>query len=228
MSSLTANAPVIERAQVERLVRQALERYLAGPGDAREDGKPRLVVNISARHCHLTQQDVERLFGPGHKLRVMKALYQDGEFAAEETVTVIGPRQRMIPGVRVLGPCRSASQVELSFTDGISLGIDQPVRKSGDHRETPGCYLMGPAGLIELPAGVIRAERHVHMGPRDAAYYGVKDGDRMNLRVESRCPGVLEGLLVRQGERIKLEVHVDTDEGNALDLANATRVELFK
>jgi propanediol utilization protein len=227
MSTLTTSAPAIERAQVERLVRQALQGYLAR-GDGRADGKPRLVVNISARHCHLTEEDVERLFGPGHKLRVMKSLHQEGEFAAEEAVTVIGPRQRMIPGVRVLGPCRKASQVELSFTDGISLGIDLPVRKSGDHRETAGCYLMGPAGLIELPAGVIRAERHVHMGPADAAHFGVKDGDRMGLRVESRCPGVLAGLLVRVGERIKLEVHVDTDEGNALDLANATRVELFK
>jgi propanediol utilization protein len=226
MSSLTAGAPPVQREQVERLVRQALEGYLSGRAEA--PARPRLVANISARHCHLTQRDVERLFGPGHTLRVMKALHQEGEFAAEETVTVIGPRQRMIPAVRVLGPCRSASQVELSFTDGISLGIDLPVRKSGDHRETPGCYLMGPTGLIELPAGVIRAERHVHMGPSDAAHYGVKDGDRMGLRVEGRCPGVLEGLLVRVGERIKLEVHIDTDEGNALDLGNATRVELFK
>jgi putative phosphotransacetylase len=233
MSTLTRAAPAADRAQVERLVRQALAGLLAKPrGDDRAaptaPAKPRLVVNISARHCHLTQEDTERLFGPGHKLRPMKALYQDGEFAAEETVTVIGPRQRLIAGVRVLGPCRSASQVELSFTDGISLGIDLPVRKSGDHRDTPGCWLMGPAGMIELPKGVIRAERHAHMSPAEAAYYGVKDGDRMKLRVTGSCPTVLEGLLCRVGEKIKLEVHIDTDEGNACDLPNATAVELFK
>jgi putative phosphotransacetylase len=226
--SATLTTASVNRAEVERLVRQALAGYAAANGKPAAPAKPRLVVNISARHCHLTQADTERLFGPGHKLRPMKALYQDGEYAAEEAVTVIGPRQRMISAVRVLGPCRGASQVELSFTDGISLGIDLPVRKSGDHRETPGCFLMGPAGLIELPAGVIRAERHVHMSPADAAHYGVKDGDRMNLRIKSRCSTVLEGLLCRVSEKFKLEVHIDTDEGNACDLTNADGVELFK
>ncbi|MGL4461261.1 MAG: PduL/EutD family phosphate acyltransferase, partial [Planctomycetia bacterium] len=122
---------------------------------------PRLLVNISARHVHLTQEHVEVLFGAGSKLTVYKALYQEGEFAADQTVTVIGPRQRVINSVRILGPCRDYSQVELSFTDGISLGIDLPVRRSGDHRDTPGIFLQGPAGILELKAGVIRAERHV-------------------------------------------------------------------
>ena len=102
------------------------------------------------------------------------------------------------------------------------------MRKSGDHRDSPGAYLMGPAGMIELKRGVIRHERHVHMGPGDAAFYGVKDGDRLNLRVVGDCPTVLEGLLVRMGPGIKLEVHLDTDEGNACHLAGATRCELFK
>src|ERR1700722_13016173 len=96
----------------------------------------------------------------------------------------------MIPNLRILGPCRDHSQVELAFTDAVSMGLDVPVRKSGDHRDAPGCWLMGPAGIIELPTGVIRHERHVHMGPADAAYYGVKDGDRMNLRIRApvrRC-----------------------------------------
>jgi propanediol utilization protein len=135
----------------------------------------------------------------------------------------------MLPEVRVLGPCRGASQVELAFTDGISLGIDLPVRCSGDHHETPGCILVGPKGVVELTAGVIRAERHVHMGPLDLAYYGVADKDRMHLRIESPgCTTVFEDLLVRAGENIKLEVHVDTDEGNAVNLEKATRVELVK
>ncbi|MCS6978032.1 MAG: phosphate propanoyltransferase [Gemmatales bacterium] len=216
---------MLDRTRVEKLVRAALRKHWQPPA---ANGRPKLVVNISARHVHVTQEDLERLFGSGKKLTPMRSLYQDGEFAAEETVTIIGPRQRMIPGVRILGPCRNYTQVELAFTDGISLGIELPVRRSGDHRDTPGCWLMGPAGMIELTRGVIRAERHVHMGLADAAYYGVKDGDRLRLRVVSRCPTVLEGLLCRVDPRYKLEVHLDTDEGNACDLPNATHVELFR
>lgn len=215
----------LDRSVVERLVRQALTGRLGANGQA---VAPRLVVNISARHCHVTQEDLERLFGKGHQLRPAKALYQDGFFAAEEAVTIIGPRHRMIPNLRILGPCRDHSQVELAFTDAISLGLDVPVRKSGDHRDSPGCYLLGPAGMIELARGVIRHERHVHMGPTDAAYYGVKDGDRLNLRIKSTSSAVLEDLLVRLAPNCKLEVHLDTDEGNAVDLAHATKVELFK
>jgi len=227
MSTATLN---LDRGQVERLVRAALLRHMPranGHGDGQQY-RPKLVANISARHCHVTQQDLERLFGPGHKLTPMKHLYQDGEFASEEAVTVIGPRQRMIPGLRILGPCRDYTQVELAFTDGISLGIDLPVRRSGDHRETPGCWLMGPAGMIELDKGVIRAERHVHMGPKDAEFYGVKHGDRLHMRVVSGCSMVLENLLCRVDERYKLEIHIDTDEGNACDLSHATKVELIK
>lgn len=187
-----------------------------------------MVVNISARHCHVTQEDLERLFGKGHRLTVHKPLYQDGFFAAAETVTIVGPRHRLIPNLRILGPCRDHSQVELAFTDAISLGLDVPVRKSGDHRDSPGCYLLGPAGMIELPRGVIRHERHVHMGPSDAAFYSVRDGDRLNLRIRSTCAAVLEDLLVRVASASKLEVHLDTDEGNAADLPHATRVELFR
>jgi propanediol utilization protein len=221
----------LDRTLVERLVRQTLLRQLGGNGQAdgsRPVGKPKLVVNISARHCHVTQTDLERLFGKGHQLTPHKQLYQDGFFAAAETVTIIGPRHRMIPNLRILGPCRDHSQVELAFTDAISLGLDVPVRKSGDHRDSLGCYLLGPAGMIELPRGVIRHERHVHIGPADAAYFGVKDGDRMNLRVKGTCSMVLEDLLVRLAPAAKLEVHLDTDEGNACDLTHAIRVELFK
>jgi len=221
----------LDRGVIERLVRDTLLRRVAGNGKPAANGKPgipRLVVNISARHCHVTKGDLERLFGKGHQLTVHKPLYQDGFFAAAETVTIIGPRHRMIPNLRILGPCRDHGQVELAFTDAISLGLDVPVRKSGDHRDSPGCYLLGPAGMIELPRGVIRHERHVHIGPADAAYYGVRDGDRLKLRVQSTCSMVLEDLLVRLAPASKLEVHLDTDEGNACDLTHATQVELFK
>ena len=158
----------------------------------------------------------------------MKELYQDGFYAAEETVMVVGPRRRMLPSVRVLGPTRPASQVELAFTDAISLGIDVPVRRSGDIDGTPGCVLVGPAGVVELQQGVIRAERHVHMNFTDAEHYGVKNGDRMSLSIQSSCTLVLRDLLVRADETSKLEVHLDTDEGNAADLENAARCELLK
>jgi putative phosphotransacetylase len=233
--SATATAT---RDQIESMVRSILLRSMgAAPapagGDGHGNGKaasgpPKVIVNISARHCHLTQEDVDVLFGKGHQLTPMKRLYQDTDFAAEETVAVVGPRQRMIPGVRILGPCRKFSQVELAFTDAISLGIDVPVRLSGDIEDTPGCLLIGPKGSLVMPKGVIRAERHVHMGPRDAEYYGVKHLDRMNMKVESPCPSTLEGLLVRTHPDWKLEVHIDTDEANACDLAHATNVILTK
>ncbi|MHB8901014.1 MAG: phosphate propanoyltransferase [Thermoguttaceae bacterium] len=219
MSTLSS----IDRSAVEQIVREIVLKQLGGPA-----GKPELVVSISARHVHVTDEDCERLFGPGRKLTPAKDLYQDGYYAAEETVMIVGPRRRMLPSVRILGPTRSATQVELAFTDGISLGIDLPVRQSGDVQGTPGCTLIGPAGSIDLKQGVIRAERHVHMGPDDARFYGVKDGDRMSLRVNSSCRTVFDEMLVRVGKGIKLEVHLDTDEGNAADLENAASVELFK
>jgi len=219
-------AATLVRAEIERTVRDILAKRFSADG-LRPKANP-LVVNISARHVHLTDEHVRVLFGKA-ALEPMKPLYQDGFYAAQETVAVIGPRLRMIPQVRVLGPCRGDSQVELAFTDGISLGIDLPVRISGDLHDTPGCVLVGPAGVVELKKGVIRAMRHVHMGPADLAHYGVKNGESMNLRVVSAgCTTVLEDLVIRAGENIKLEVHLDTDEGNAINLEGASSVELVK
>src|SRR5437763_3051046 len=164
----------LERREVEQLVREVLRERLRSrnlPPPAversatnRTAGPPNpLVVNVSARHMHVTPADLEVLFGPGSKLSKLKDLYQEGEFASEQTVTLIGPRQRIIPNVRILGPVRDYSQVELSYTDGIYLGIDLPRRISGNHEGTPGCVVMGPKGAITLNKGVIRAERHVHV-----------------------------------------------------------------
>jgi len=229
---LMASASPIDRSMIEQIVRQVVLQQAGsaanqrGPETAYE---PNLVVSISARHVHLSDEHVEVLFGPGRTLTEMKPLYQDGYFAAEETVMIVGPRRRMLPNVRILGPTRTESQVELAFTDSISLGVDAPVRHSGHIEGTPGCVLVGPEGVVELPRGVIRAARHVHMNTRDLDYFGVRDGDSMSLRVESpACSAVFEDLLVRPGDKIKLEVHLDTDEGNACYLDAATRVELFK
>ncbi|MDA0658329.1 MAG: phosphate propanoyltransferase [Planctomycetota bacterium] len=195
--------------------------------DARQSTEPNLVVSISARHCHLTDEHVEILFGPGATLTPHKPLYQDGYFAAEETVMIVGPRRRMLPNVRVLGPTRNHSQVELALTDAISLGIDAPVRLSGNIQGSPGCVIVGPHGVVELDEGVIRAARHVHMNRGDASRFNVKSGDLIGLRVESPgCTLVMEDLIVRPDDTSKLEAHIDTDEGNACNLERATRVEL--
>jgi len=228
MSVATLTPPGLDRTAIERIVREIVLAQGRGPNGAAVAGTPNLVVSISARHLHLTDEHVETLFGPGAKLTPMKDLYQDGFYAAKETVMVVGPRRRMLPEVRVLGPTRPHSQVELAFTDGISLGIDLPVRASGKISGTPGCVLVGPKGVVELAEGVIRAERHVHMNQEHAAYYGVKNGDRMSLRIDSSCGLVLRDLLVRADATSKLEVHLDTDEGNAADLEHATKVELLK
>jgi len=222
MSVLTGGT--IDRAAVEQIVREIVYSRFAPPG--RDGYRPKLVVNISARHMHMCPEHVEILFGRGATLTPMRPLYQDGEFAAEQTVTIIGPRHRMIKNLRILGPERKASQIELRVTDAIALGIDCPVRASGNIEGTPGCIVMGPKGHIDLRQGVIRAERHVHMSDRDAAYYGVKNGDRIRLRVHGNCATTFEDLLVRVNPAWKLEVHLDTDEGNACNLTKAQKVEL--
>jgi propanediol utilization protein len=236
----TASQP-LNRKEVEQLVREVLTQKLrqrATPPPVREQhlvqrtqpgGPPHpLVVNVSARHMHVTQADLETLFGPGSKLTKLKDLYQEGEFASEQLVTLVGPRQRIIPNVRILGPVRNYTQVELSYTDGIYLGLDLPLRMSGNHEGTPGCTVLGPNGAINMPRGIIRAERHVHMGEVDLAYYGVRDGDYLKLKIDGPCGLTFDRVRVRFHPKVILEVHIDTDEGNACDLESATRMELVK
>ena len=236
MSTSTLN-----RKEVEALVREVLTQRMKGKINApptREqhastsnsgNGAPHpLVVNVSARHIHVSQKDLEVLFGPGSKLTKLKDLYQQGEFASEQLVTIVGPRQRIIPNVRILGPVRDYTQVELSYTDGIYMGIDLPLRISGNHQGTPGCTILGPAGAIQLSKGVIRAERHAHMSTEDMNFYGVKDGDYMKLKIDGPCGVTFDRMKVRYHPKVILEVHIDTDEGNACDLETATRMELMK
>jgi len=225
---MTVATPVPHRAVVEHLVRQAVYARLGKALPRIASGPNPLVVNVSARHCHLTPETVEVLFGKGQQLTVHKWLYQEGAFAAKETVTLIGPRSRVISNLRILGPCRNLNQVELAYTDSIALGFDIPLRLSGDIKGTPGAMLMGPAGFFEMPEGVIRAMRHVHLSPADAEFYGVKAGDRMKLRTGGDCGIVLDKMLCRVDKSFKLEVHIDTDEGNACNLQPDTQVELTK
>lgn len=238
---------MIDRHVIEQLVRNAIRQNSGASTGTRPapaspaktplaknplgwvDGKPNLRVSISARHCHLTDEHVEILFGRGSVLEPEKDLYQDGFYAAEQTVMVVGPRRRMLASVRVLGPTRPDSQLELALTDSISLGIDAPVRHSGKIDDTPGCVLVGPAGSVQLSRGVIRAARHVHMNLSDCDYYDVHDGDMMTLKIVSPdCSVSFDDVLVRAAEGAKLEVHIDTDEGNACNLDAATEVVLKK
>ncbi len=225
---MSANPSIPHRAVVEHLVRQAVYQRLGKPLPTSVGAPNPLLVNISARHCHLTQEAVEALFGKGHQLGVHKWLYQEGQFAAKETITLVGPRSRVISNLRILGPCRTLNQVELAYTDSIALGFDVPLKSSGNIEGTPGGMLMGPAGFFKMEQGVIRALRHVHMHPDDAKYYQVKAGDDMKLKIDGPCGVIFEKLLVRVDPSFKLEVHIDTDEGNACNLQPGTSVELVK
>src|SRR6187455_2394858 len=178
---------IAHRAVVEHLVRQSVYQRLSRPLPRAASAPNPLVVNVSARHCHLTQEAVEALFGSGHTLTPFKWLYQDGQFAAKESVTLIGPRSRVISNLRILGPCRTLNQVELAYTDAIALGFEIPLRLSGNIKGTIGAMLMGPNGFFEMPDGIIRALRHAHLSPTDADFYGVKHGDMMKLKIGGDC-----------------------------------------
>ena len=226
VSMSSSTQPKISRDLIEQLVREQVYAAMKQPAPRQAPNK--LLVNISARHCHLTQEAVEALFGPGYKLQPMKDLYQHGQFAAKESVTLIGPRSRVISNLRILGPCRKLNQVELAYTDSIALGFDIPVKMSGDIAGTQGGMLMGPHGYFELKEGIIRAQPHVHMHPDDAAFYGVKHLDVMKLKVHGALGMTFDNLVVRVDPSFKLEVHIDTDEGNACGLKPDTFCELTK
>ena len=215
----------ITRALVEQIVREAVSKRL---GQAGGPSASKLVVQASSRHMHLCREDLETLFGKGHELTPDRPLYQEGNFAAKETVTLVGPRRRLIPNLRILGPLRKQSQIEIAFTDAILLGIDAPVRLSGNIDDTPGAVVMGPKGIVELTRGVIRAAIHVHMSPADAKYFDVKQGDLMKLRVGGDAGVTFNRVQVRIDPKSLLNVHMDTDEANACGLHLAKEIELIK
>jgi len=218
--------PPLSRALVEGIVRQVVTERLARPA---VPVAPALRVHASARHMHLCREHLEQLFGPGHELTPDRPLHQPGNYAARETVTLVGPRRRLISNLRILGPLRDHSQIELAFTDAISLGFKEvPIRLSGDITGTPGAVVVGPHGVAELPEGVIRAAMHAHMAPADAARYGVENGEAIKLRVGGDAGLVFHRVWVRVDARSLLEVHMDTDEANACGLHLAKELELFK
>jgi putative phosphotransacetylase len=218
---------LIDRSVVEQIVRQVALEYLGRKGGA--GMAPTLTVLASARHMHICREDMDVLFGPGTELTVFKDLYQAGNFAANEKVTIIGPRSRLISNLRILGPMRKQSQIELAFTDAISLGFDDiQVRLSGNLAGSPGAIIMGPKGSIQLKEGIIRAAIHVHMNPAEATYFGVKQGDLMKLRVGGAAGVTFNKVHVRIDPTSRLNVHMDTDEANACGLHLTKDIELIK
>ena len=185
-------------------------------------------VAISARHVHLRQATIDALFGPGYLLRLKGPLSQPGQFAAMETVSLRGPRGRL-DHVRVLGPPREADQVELSRSDEIALGLDAPLRVSGDLDCTPGIVVAGPAGQVELDCGVVTPVRHIHMTPEDAIRFEVADREKVSVAVDSDGRDVIFGdVVVRISPRFHLELHLDTDEGNAAGVRAGTLARLLR
>ena len=175
----------------------------------------KIIVGISNKHIHLSQKDLETLFGKGYELTVKKELVQPGQFASEEKVDLVGPKTTF-KGVRVLGPVRPETQVELSFTDARQFGLTIPVRESGKLEGTPGCKVIGPCGEVDLDHGVIAAKRHAHFSPDQAKEAGVVDGQTIKIKLESPDrTTIYDDVVVRAKPYYVKEVHVDTDEANA-------------
>ncbi len=173
------------------------------------------IIEISARHVHVSKEALETLFGAGYELTPKKDLSQPGQFACEERVTVVGPKKELA-GVSILGPCRPETQVELSATDARSIGVVAPIRESGDVKGSGACKLVGPCGEVELSEGVIVAKRHIHMTPEDAENLGVKDCQVVNVKVATEGRSLIFGdTIVRVSPKYALAMHVDTDEANA-------------
>ena len=183
-------------------------------------------VGISVRHIHLSRADVDRLFGRNYQLTPKKQLSQPGQYACEECLDVIGPKGEL-KKVRILGPERKATQIELAQTDCRNIGVTAPVRSSGNTAGTPGITLRGPLGEITVPEGVIIADRHLHMSEGEAVAFGLKDGDHVRIQVDGVKPGVLGNVLVRAGKGHSLDLHIDTDDGNAFLLRQGQLVTVL-
>ena len=186
------------------------------------------LVEISARHVHVTKETLEALFGNGYELTPKKDLSQPGQFACEERVTVVGSKKELA-GVSILGPCRSADQVELSATDARSIGVAAPIRESGDVKGSGACKLVGPCGEVELKEGVMVAKRHIHMTPEDAEAFGVKDAEIVNVKLDTKARSLIFGdTVVRVSPKYALAMHVDTDEANAAAIPGSCMATIVK
>ncbi len=189
--------------------------------------KTKLPIALSNRHIHLSQKDLDILFGEGYELTKIKDLSQPGQYACDEKVDVVGPKGT-IKGVRILGPVRSKTQFEISISDAFTLRVDAVLRNSGDISGTPGAKIIGPKGEVEISEGIIVAARHIHMHTSDAVEYGVVDKDVVSIKVGGERGLVFDNVLVRVADNYALEMHVDIEEGNAAGVKNGDLVELIK
>ncbi|HHV43049.1 MAG TPA: phosphate propanoyltransferase [Firmicutes bacterium] len=183
-------------------------------------------IGVSNRHIHLSKEDLATLFGEGHELTKIKDLSQPGQFATDEKVIIVGPKGA-ITGVRVLGPVRKATQVEISRTDSFALGVRPPIRDSGDLEGSPGIVVVGPKGSVQLTKGVIIAKRHIHMTPEDAANFGVVDKQIVSVKIPGERALIFDEVLIRVRDDFYLELHLDTDEANAAAVGNGDWAEVY-
>lgn len=218
----------------EKLIAEIVRQIVGQASSAEPSGEsgaggalPPIPVGVSARHIHLTQANMDILFGPGSSLTPMKEL-MGGQFAAQEQVTIIGPKLRPIEKVRVLGPLRKATQVEISRTDTFVLGVKPPVRPSGEIKASSGMTIVGPKGVIVIDEGCIIANRHIHMSPSDALTFGVHDGEQVNCLAEGERRTMLYDVQIRVDPSFTLEMHIDTDDANAIGFVGKPTVTLEK
>lgn len=222
----------VDTALVEEIVRQILAAKQNTQQESEtvqepESDFPIIPVGVSARHVHLCRKDMDTLFGPGSELTPIKEL-MGGQFAAKEQVTLIGPSLRPIEKVRVLGPLRGQTQVEISATDTFVLKVKPPVRPSGDIKGSAGITIIGPKGVVKLEEGCIIANRHIHMSPADAKRFHVKDDEYVNVLAEGQRRTMLYGVQIRVSPQFTLEMHIDTDDANAIGFKDKMEVTMFK
>ena len=214
----------MDKREIEALTKLVISCIQAG----QEKGEGfQVPVGVSNRHIHLSQKDVETLFGPGHQLTKKKEL-MGGQYACEECCTIVGLKLRAIENVRVLGPARKATQVEISYTDARKLGINVPVRESGDIAGSAPIAIVGPKGAVYCKEGCIVAARHIHMSPADAARAGVNDGDYVSVKMDNERGTTFDQVKIRVDESFTLEMHIDTDEANASDIKSGDKVAIVK
>ena len=213
----------LEEITIEMITRRVIESL--------NQKKPKegytVPIGVSARHVHLSKEDVETLFGSGYELTKKKEL-MGGQFASNELVTIVGLKLRAMENVRILGPIRKASQVEISSTDSIKLGIKVPIRESGDIKASAPIAVVGPKGVVYLKEGCIIAKRHIHMSPSDAKAAGVSNGDTVSVKVENERGTTFNHVQIRVNESYTLEMHLDTDEANAAKISTGDLVTIIK
>ena len=223
-------------AIIRLLMKAAKEDALGSQDNGQDSGQAggqcpekddRIPVGISNRHVHLSREDLSDLFGAGYELTKMKDLSQPGQYACKETVTICGPKGA-IEKVRILGPVRPRTQVEILSGDSFKLGIKAPARLSGDLDKTPGITIIGPRGSVQTKEGLMAAQRHIHMLPQDAARFGVHDGQNVSLEIDGIRGGILRNTIVRVTGQSGLECHIDTEEANALGLDSSSTVKIIK